>query len=276
MKKYAILLLTALFGLASCGSDDKPSVKPLNKLTKVTCRMEETGQTMFAAEITYMANGQIASIQLDGHKQQFIYVGGTLTVSGDGIPETVKYTLSGNAITAKEVSKKNEYAPSVEYVSDTYAYHYTGSNMTYADWTVRWPNPDGLTYQDKTYKEHQTFKWENGNVTAFMEETNVMQYEYSGRLRPANLPFRVVDTFTPVGFEVFSPVNMMMGSMNRELPVRAFRYKIPETSVVEAEYDFDYTTMVGDYLTGMTVQEKEDGRVIGTYTYTFEYNYASK
>lgn len=275
MKKYAILLLTALFGLASCGSDDKPYVKPLNRLTKVTCTMQETGQTMFAADITYMADGRVAYIRLDGRKQQFIYVGNTLTVSGDGMPATVKYTLSGNAITAKEVSKKNEYAPNVEYVSDTYAYQYTGSNMDRVDWTVRWPNPDGLTYDDKPYTEHQTFKWENGNVTAFMEERTVLKYEYSGRLRPSNLPFRVVDTFAPIGFEVFSPVNMMMGGMNRELPERAFRYKIPDTSVVEAEYEFDYTATVGDYLTGLTIKEKEDGRVIGTYVYTFEYNYAS-
>lgn len=276
MKKYAILMLTAVLGLASCGSDDKPYVKPLNKLTKVTCRMEETGQTMFAAEITYKPNGQIANIQLDGHKQQFIYVNNTLTVSGDGIPETVKYTLSGNAITMKEISKKNEYAPSGEYVSDTYVYHYTGANMTYADWTVRWPNPDGLTYREQSYPRDEAFTWENGNVTVFTKDKTVMQYEYSGRLRPANLPFRVVDTFTPIGFEVFSPVNTMMGGMNRELPEKAFRYKIPETSVVEAEYDFDYTTTVGDYLTGLTIKQKEAGRVIGTYTYTFEYNYVSK
>lgn len=277
MKRCLLVLLTALCGLASCGSDDKPYVKPLNKLTKVTCTLAETGETVFAAEITYQSDGKIANIQThDGDKQQFIYVGNTLTVSHTLQPGKEEYNLSGNAITWKKVSKKNEYASSVEYVSDAYVYHYTGSDMNYVDWTVRWPNPDGRTYQEQAYPRDEVLTWENGNVTAFTKDKSVMNYEYGGRVRPANLPFRVVNTFEPTGFEVFSPVNLLMGSMNREMPEKAYWYKIPETSAVEAEYRFEYTMTFDDYLVSMTIQEMKSGSVTATYLYTFEYNYASK
>lgn len=279
MKKYLLLVLTALCGLASCGNDDKPYVKPLNKLTKVTCTEKETGRTVFSAGITYLNDGRITDIQMNtGEKLQFIYVGNTMTVSGSQSLEQVEYALSGNAITSKKVSKINEYASSVRYVSDAYTYHYSGSNMTYTDWAVRWPNADGLTYQEQSYTRDQVFTWVSGNVFSFTKDKKVIQYTYGGRTRPVNMPFRVVDTFSPVGFEVFSPVNLMMGGMNREMPEKAYRYTIPAASAPEAEYTFQYTTF-GEYLLSMTIEEvkhEPSGDVSTTYHYAFEYNYESK
>lgn len=279
MKKYLLLVLTALCGLASCGNDDKPYVKPLNKLTKVTCTEKETGRTVFSAEITYLNDGKVTDIQMNtGEKLQFIYVGSTMTVSSSQSLEQVEYALSGNAVTSKKVSKVNEYASHVKYVSDAYTYHYTGSNMTYADWMVRWPNPDGLTYQEQSYPRDQVFSWANGNVSSFTKDKKVIEYTYGGRVRPVNMPFRVVDTFSPVGFEVFSPVNLMMGGMNREMPEKAYWYTIPDTSAPGAEYTFQYTTF-GDYLLSMTIEEvkhEPSGNVTTTYHYAFEYNYESK
>jgi hypothetical protein len=43
---------------------------------------------------------------------------------------------------------------------------------------------------------------------------------------------------------------------------------------VKAEYKYTYTT-VGDYITGMTIDEN-DGGTASSYKYTFEYNFAVK
>lgn len=280
MKKYWVWALAVVCGFTSCGSDDKPYVKPLNKLTKVTCTLEETGETLFATEITYQNDGKITNIRTsDGGKQQFIYVGSTLTVSDTQQSGKVEYTLSGSAITAKKVSKRNAYNSNVEYVSDSYAYHYTGSNLTWADWVVQWPNTDGLTYERKTYSKDEVFNWENGNAASFTKDKKVIEYTYGGRKRPENLPFRVIDTFSPTGFDVFSPLNLMMGSMNREMPEKAVVYTIPDASSPEAEYSFQYTTTFDDYLMSMSISElahSDAGIVSATYKYTFEYNYESK
>lgn len=280
MKKYWVWALAVLCSFTSCGSDDKPYVKPLNKLTKVTCTLEETGETLFATEITYQNDGKITNIRAsDGGKQLFVYVGNTLTVSDTQHPGKVEYTLSGSAITAKKVSKPNEYNSNVEYVSDSYTYHYTGSNLISADWVVQWPNPDGLTYQQQSYPRDEVFTWVNGNAASFTKDKKVIEYTYGGRKRPENLPLRVIDTFSPTGFDVFSPLNFMMGSMNREMPEKAVVYTIPDTSSPEAEYTFQYNTTFDDYLMSMSISEvmhTDTGTVSATYKYTFEYNYESK
>ena len=51
-------------------------------------------------------------------------------------------------------------------------------------------------------------------------------------------------------------------------------YTIPNQSEVKAEYKYTYTT-VGDYITGMTIDEN-DGGTASSYKYTFEYNFAVK
>ena len=58
------------------------------------------------------------------------------------------------------------------------------------------------------------------------------------------------------------------------LPIRAYTYTIPNQSEVKAEYKYTYTT-VGDYITGMTIDEN-DGGTASSYKYTFEYNFAVK
>ena len=61
---------------------------------------------------------------------------------------------------------------------------------------------------------------------------------------------------------------------NRNLPIRAYTYTIPNQSEVKAEYKYTYTT-VGDYIMCMTIDEN-DGGTASSYKYTFEYNFAVK
>ena len=81
-------------------------------------------------------------------------------------------------------------------------------------------------------------------------------------------------SFSPVGFESVTPLNLLYGIQNRNLPIRAYTYTIPNQSEVKAEYKYTYTT-VGDYITGMTIDEN-DGGTASSYKYTFEYNFAVK
>lgn len=282
MKKYLFLLTAGLLTFASCGDDDsKPVVAKLDKLTRVTCYWNESATPLYSVEINYKDDGEIANMQVDNEeKQQFIYVGNTLTVSNSG-PESVEYTLSGHAITKEKVSKENTYAHNEIYISDEYSYKYQGANLYTADWTTRWPKTDGSGYETRTYTgvNAVTYTWENGNVIRLTQDKKEMVYEYTSQARPQNFPLRVVDSFAPTGFEAFTPVNLLYGNQNQNLPKRAYWYVVPETSVVYGEYEYTYDTIIGDYVTAMTIQETNytaSGEVRNTYTYKFEYNYKVK
>ena len=57
----------------------------------------------------------------------------------------------------------------------------------------------------------------SGNMIVAKEENYAylpqkeITYEYNSQLRPENFPFRVVNSFQPVGFDVISPLNLLYG-----------------------------------------------------------------
>lgn len=282
MKKYLWLLLVGAASLTACGDDDDPVIPELNKLTKVSCYKNGDTSPLFTAEIDYTTTGSIQSMHISGDKElRFFFSDGKFLVmdiaSGTEVEE---YTLSGSVITAKKVSKKNAYASNEVYVSDEYTYRYTGSNLIQTSWLTRWPKKDGQGYESEGYDDYDKFTWVNGNVATFTRNQDRMEYEYSVAENPKNFPLRVIGSFAPVGFDAVTPLNLLYGAQNRNLPTRAYTYTIPNPGQVKAEYRYTYTT-VGDYITGMTIDENNSlasGNEGGanTYKYTFEYNYAVK
>ncbi|WP_455623290.1 DUF5032 domain-containing protein [Parabacteroides sp.] len=276
MKKYLFLLLIGAVSLTACGDDDDPVVPELNKLTKVSCYKDGSSSPLFTADVNYTADGKISGIRFSGDKEWRLVSSDNkyLMIDLSTGNELGEYVLSGNVITAKNVLKKNSYASNEVYVSDEYKYVYSGSNLTLTSWLVRWPNKDGKGYKSESYNEYDRFYWENGNVVTFTRNQDQMEYEYSVAEMPANFPLRVIGSFAPVGFEAVSPLNLLYGARNRNLPTRAYTYTIPNQSEVKAEYKYTYTT-VGDYITGMTIDEN-DGGTENAYKYTFEYDFEVK
>lgn len=267
-----------LLGLSSCGDDEKPYVKPLNKLTKVTCTLNDAQTPVFTADIAYTPEGRISSVRTDnGVTRQFVWVQNLLSVIGD--PDIVRtdYTLSGDAIVKKSVWKQNPYDPTAEYTSDVYTYHYAQTRLAYTDLRMTWPNEDAKSYDEMNYPQDEKYEWTGANMTAFTKDKQVMAYRYEGSMeRPANFPFYVVSTFDPTSFASFSPLNLQMGALSRDMPTEAYRYRIPDVDTKLAEYAFEYTATLSDYLTGMTIHETihdADGDKRNTYHYTFEYNF---
>lgn len=137
---------------------------------------------------------------------------------------------------------------------------------------------DGSGYQVRELGEVDRYSWENGNAVhyAYLPQKEIT-YEYNSQLRPENFPFRVVNSFQPVGFDVISPLNLLYGKMNQNLPTRAYWYKVSDATDICAEYTFRYT-LTGDYITGMTIEEKinpVNGATAenNTYEYEFIYNF---
>ena len=282
MRKHLFLLWIGVAALTACGDDDTPVAPVLNKVTKISCYQNGGTTPLFTADINYTGEGNLSNIRFSGTQNLlFIYTGDKFTVTdtGSGTTTTAEYTLSGNVITRMTVSKENPYASNEVYVSDEYVYQYTGSSLTRTSWTARWPREDEAGYagyEERMYPEYEKYTWENGNVVLFAQsqDNREMRYEYNEVAEaPANFPFRVIGTFAPVGFEVVSPLNLLYGTQNRNLPKRAYTYTVPNESAVNAEYTFSYTT-VGDYITGMTVEANDySSGGTNTYTYQFEYNY---
>ena len=277
MKKYLFLLLIGAASLTACGDDDDPVVPELNKLTKVSCYKDGASSPLFTADINYTSDGKISNINLGVDKLLFIYSDGKFSVTGIHSGEVIEeYTLRGNVITSKKISQENPYASNEIYVSDEYSYRYSGSNWVLTSWNARWPKEFGTGYEERSYPEYEKYTWENGNVVLYAQslDSREMRYEYSVAEAPKNFPLRVIGSFSPVGFESVTPLNLLYGIQNRNLPIRAYTYTIPNQSEVKAEYKYTYTT-VGDYITGMTIDEN-DGGTASSYKYTFEYNFAVK
>lgn len=289
MKKFLSVLLIAA-GLVSCGDDDKPAIPELNKLTGVTCMKD--GKAFFTADITYDQDKQVNRIILNREGNQFtdnyIIVDKTISVSGvkmvDGsltspFVHTV-YTLNGNAIAAKEEKSENKYVSNAVYTAVENRYVYNTGWLASVSQTIRWPNENGQGYQAREMGEVDRYSWENGNVAYYVElPRKEIAYEYNDQLRPENFPFRVVNSFQPVGFDVVSPLNLLYGKMNRNLPVRAYWYNVSEPADICAEYTFRYT-LTGDYVTNMTIEEKVNpvnGATMErhTYDYVFTYNFVA-
>ena len=274
MKKSLILLLIGCLGLSACGDDDDPVMPALNKLTKITCYKDSETNPLFSAEIHYNTEGKISNMNLSGEKKLlFIYTDGRFTVtdvnSGNA---TAEYALSGNVITSMKVQKENE-ALSQTYVSEEYTYRYTGSELSLTSLKMRWPKEKESGYEERFYDRYERYTWKDRNVVLYAQalDDREMCYEYSLDPCPKNFPLRTIGSFKPVGFEAVSPLNFLYGSSNKNLPSRAFTYRIPNVSDIAAEYTYTYH-QVGDYITGMTIKEEENGQQT-TYNYSFEYNY---
>lgn len=284
----SMLLIAA--GLVSCGDDDKPYIPELNKLTSVTCT--KNGNAFFDADITYDQDKQINRIILTTEENSFtdnyIIVDKTISVSGvkmiDGSPthpfvHTV-YTLSGNMIATKEEKAENEYLNNAVYTQTESSYAYDSNWLKSVSEVIQRPNEDG-SYRKIPLGEVDRYMWENGNVVYYdYLPRQEMVYEYDNQQCPANFPLRVGDSFRPVNFDLVSPINFMYGKMNRNLPVRAYWYYISGATDICAEYAFRYTS-VGDYITGMTIEEKihpVNGATAenNTYEYVFAYNFVAE
>ncbi len=275
MKKYFLLLLVGV-AFTAC-SDDEPVVPELNKVTKVTCYKNDEATPLFVADIRYTSDGKISTINTGDDKYLFVYSDGKFSVTGVRTSEVIQeYTLSGNVITGKSISRENPYLNHEMYVSDDYSYRYSGSNWVMTEWTARWPQETSNGYEERNYPEYEKYTWENGNVVLFAQsmDKREMKYEYSMTEAPRNFPLRVIGSYTPVGFDVVSPLNLMYGAQNRNLPVRAYAYTIQNQNDIKAEYKYNYTT-VGDYITAMTIDESVNDST-NVYKYTFEYNFGVK
>ena len=188
------------------------------------------------------------------------------------------YTLSGNMIAAKEEKSENKYMSNVVYTAVENRYTYNSNWLKSVSQVIQWPNENGSGYQTREMGEVDRYSWENGNVVhyAYLPQKEIT-YEYNSQLRPENFPFRVINAFQPVGFDMISPLNLLYGKMNQNLPIRAYWYYVSEATDICAEYTFRYT-LTGDYITGMTVEEKinpVNGATAETHTYeyTFIYNF---
>lgn len=280
MNKHAFLLLIMTIGLLSCGDDDKPVIPELNKLTKVVCYKNESPNALFSVDMNYTSDGKIASMQFgNGTKASFVYIDKKFTVTNPNeSDERVEYVMTGNVIGEKYVLKDNPYMNNEVYISDEYRYHYSGSSLTGASRLMRWPNENESGYKTKEFKEEEAYYWENGNIALFSQDKKIMEYKYSTALAPRNFPLRVIPSFTPVGFDVISPINLLYGNLNKNLPESANCYSISGEEGATADYTYHFTS-TGEYITSMTIREKikpvNGAEEENSYEYLFIYKYVA-
>lgn len=278
MRAYLFMMLVGLSVVFSSCGDDEPYVKPLNKLTKITCVKNEH-TPLFTVDIAYTPEGEISSIQMNQSETwQFVRVQHVLNVIGDPSVVRTDYAYSGNVIVNKSVWQKNIYDPTAEYTSDVYSYRYNHNKLAYADLKMKWPKEGGKGYSEMNYPQDEKYDWDNnGNMISFTKDKRVMAYQYeSSMTRPVNFPFFVCGTFDPTQFDSFSPLNFSMGTLSRNMPTSAYSYTIPEVNQKQVEYTFEYIATLSDYLTGMIIREvrhEANGDVKNVYAYTFEYNF---
>lgn len=287
MKKI-LCLLFAMAGFLSCSDDDKPVIPELNKLTKVTCT--KNGTAFFSADIAYDQKGQLNRIILNKGAAQytdnFIIVDNRISVNGTKVEASTVYpsfihtvyTLDGGKISQKEEMAENEKQGNEVYPATTNLYKYNRQWLSSISQIVQWPKVQGKGYETRRYDDIDRFTWENNNI-AYYSNTSLfeMKYLYEGPDRPWNFPFRVLNTFKPVEFDTFSPVNLMFGDLSRDLPSLAFWYNVSDASTLLASYTYQYVKS-GDYISGMTIEENifpVNGAVKenNTYELTFAYNY---
>nr|WP_129732688.1 DUF5032 domain-containing protein [Parabacteroides goldsteinii] len=274
MKKYAFLFMIMIVGLLSCGDDDKPVVPELDKLSQITCT--KGTDVVFFAYINYTNDDKIASIDfVDGKKIPFIYVGEKITmVNPSEDIERIEYIVNGNVIVEKNINKNNPFNNEV-YTSDEYKYLYNGSILKSASLKMTWPKEGSSDYESQTFKEEEIYLWENSNVVLFTNEKKRIEYKYGMTLTPSNFPWRVIPSFNPVGFDAFSPINLLYGNRSRNLPESATYYSLSGEDDTTANYTYHFTT-TGDYITAMTIQEQISSTdkiaETNTYNYTFTYS----
>ena len=275
MRKYTALLLLATLSLASCGDDDPVVVvEPLNKLTKISCYEEDNNSLLYSASVSYNVDGSIASIDFTGDtRRSFIYSDNKIlmTKTQTGFKEA-EYTLSGGRISRQENYKENDLVSNEIYVSDAYDYQYTGSDLSAIGWTTRWPKENGQGYEERVYPLSDIFTWENGNVVRYTRDKEEMTYTYGSLVNPENFTLRPIASFDLLSFDFVSPLNLLFGTNNRNLPERAYSYSVTEPSQYKSEYVFTYT-FVSDYILEMKVVKQDEAGTRNTYLYKFEYDY---
>lgn len=274
MKKYTFLLMIMALGLLSCGDDDKPVVPELDKLTQVICTKE--ADVVFYAKINYTNDNKIASIDfVDGKNIPFIYVDKKITMMNpeEGV-ERIEYILGGLVVTDKSVMKKNAFDGKI-YTSDNYKYQYSGSSLTGASRTMTWPKEGEEGYESQTFEKEETYAWENSNVVLFTQDKKRIEYKYGTALTPSNFPWRVIPSFNPVGFDAFSPINLLYGNRSRNLPESATYYSLSGEDDTTAKYTYHFTT-TGDYITSMTIQEQTSStdKIAKQNTYEYKFIYS--
>lgn len=282
MKKYTFLLIIMTIGLLSCGDDDKLVIPELNKLTKVVCYKNGNTEAnaVFSVNINYTNDGNISSMQFaNGQKAIFVYVDRKFTVTNVGESnERAEYIMTGNVIGEKYIQKDNPYMNNEVYTSNEYIYNYSGSNLVGASRIMRWPKEGETGYETQKFDKEEAYTWENGNVSLFTQEKKRIEYKYSTALASRNFPWRVIPSFNPIGFDVVSPINLLYGNQNRNLPVSAYCYSISDEDSSTANYTYNFAS-TGEYITGMTIHEKTTSAngVIeeNDYEYIFTYNYVA-
>lgn len=266
-------MLVGLMGLAACSSDDDDNKVKLNKLTKVTCYRNNEPTALFQVELYYNAEGKVSYLQdAEKGRREYIYVDKKLTVSGPGSEKT-EYTLNNNFITQMKTHTLNPYAENTVYINEEYAYTYKRDKLSSASLLLRWPTEDGLSYETRAYSNYDNYIWEGNNISRFTQDTQEMVYEYMADKRPDNLPFFMLNTFTPIGFDTFDPINFMRGALSNQLLSRAYRYTVPGANI-QAEYLFDYTFRQ-EYVTTIFIEESQPLTAEGDNSYVIhlEYNY---
>lgn len=280
MKNYFLFACLGIMALtSSCKDDNHPITPELNKVTKISCYKNDGAIPEFVADINYTSDGKISNIQFTGEdKLLFIYSDNRFTVTNvNSGTKNAEYTLSGDVIIQKKISKENQYASNEIYASDEYDYKYLGTELSYTSWTTRWPKENGKGYEERSYPNSEIYKWENGNAVLYTQDKKEMKYEYGALENPGNFPLRVIASFSPVGFDAVTPLNLQYGARNRNLPERAYTYNVTNPTAVNSEFTYGYL-QVGDYITTMTITERATGGdgSLNTYKFSFEYNYVVK
>lgn len=279
MKKYLFLLVILTAGLLSCGKDDKPVIPEMNKLTAVTCIKNDVPYLEYSLDIIYDQKGQIAKIMTHTGTYNFIYTGNKVSVIDGSNSRLKDYQMSGSVITSEEQFAINPYLPNEIYTQNKYTYRYDRVNLASTDFVFQRPLETG-GYDTKAPVTIDRYTWENGSVSMYSQlPLEEVSYNYAGRVRPVNFPFRVLNTLQPVIPDMMSPLNFMYGAMNIFLPEEASRYKLGESGN-SADYEFSYKS-TGDYITEMTIVERlKTGDIPvaseNVYVYTFAYDYVVK
>ncbi|WP_280744150.1 MULTISPECIES: DUF5032 domain-containing protein [unclassified Parabacteroides] len=286
MKKNLFIFLSIMFGLTSCGDDDKTEVIPLNKLTKITCTKNNASSPEFVLSVTYNQAGEVANIAWDNQftdifsfsNNQLVVNRFTSVTASASLYQKYEYGLSGGGIVSCSEYQNNPYRNNEEYLSNLYNYTYSKNNMMSSPWVKAvWPKTDGSGYESRNDMETNYYTWEDNNLTYYKNGTKEMAFTYKSDLHPENFPLRIVNTFSPTGQASVSPLNFYFGNLNRNLIETATWYVLPDVNTPYAKYTFSYNT-TGEYITGMTIAE-EIYPVNGTsaennqYTYTLEYSY---
>lgn len=292
MKKNIIWCFLLLAGtvLTSCGDDDninQPIVPQPNKLTNIIC--VKNGTEIYATTIAYDSKGDINNIiyreqgDADTGKKNYtysyLYNGNEIAVSrsanGDPATPYCNYVLSNGRILKEQYKSLNN---SEVYISDEYTYNYNAGNyVTTVGAKTTIPKTNGSGYDETNYPAAYQYDWINGNLTKLVEYKTIMTLEYKTQPNLASFTLRPLNNKTFTSWESFSPLNLMYGTNNKNLPEDA---TITANNKTVARHKFMYD-MIGEYITSMTIiatYYDNEGKELSNdrFTFTFKYDYKVK